>query len=101
MDDDALAFELPCDHLAHIGVLEREDTLGAVDQVHARTTEIAEDGGEFAADDARPDNDDALRQVVDAEYPIAGKNALLINDDIGYRTRSAAGGDDELVGVDG
>jgi hypothetical protein len=58
-------------------VLEGQDAFGTIDQVHACPSEVAEDGGELAADHAAPMMAMLRGRSIDPEDAVAGHHALL------------------------
>src|SRR5690554_7185638 len=71
--------------IADVVVFVGEHPVGTVEQVHFRLLEIGKDGGEFTADDAGADDENALGEVfqrqnavgVDDAYPVGFQSRVF------------------------
>ena len=97
-DRDAALGEAALEHLADLGVLERDD-LGQVLEQGDLDADVVEHAGELDADRAGAHDHDVLRQRVHLEDVVAGDDPLAVRIQAGQRLDPRAGGEDHVRGV--
>ena len=94
-DGHAALLEAAQDDLADLGVLERHDLRGVLEERHLHA-DVGEHRGELDADGARPDDDDVLGQRRHAQDVVAGDDLLAVGLEPGKALHARAGRDDDV-----
>src|SRR4029079_14665482 len=92
--------EVALDDLADVDVIERDDLGQVLDQGHLRA-QVVEHAGELAADRARADDDDVLRQGIHLQDVVAGDDPNPVRGQTGQRLHAGTRGEDDVGRVQG
>ena len=94
-----VGFHVLFDYAYHIFIFKGQNTIAFVDQVHFGAFHHRENSGKFTAYHPGPQDYHTTRESLQIGDAIAGHDDFLIYRDFGQLARPAAGGQDDVLGI--